>query len=91
MRDPWRNVQLEFLSAEEREALRWRARLSDFFHRDRLVGVCQKCGRAKVFVPYALRKRHGDMRIGYLEERMRCGGCGARGTVRMFLAEQAED
>ena len=83
---PWRDLTFAHLSEQDMEALRWRVRVSELYGKMRLLAVCGAgCGRGKVFVPYRIRKRFGDERIGRLEERLRCDECGNKKGNRFYI------
>lgn len=90
MRSIWSVVELAALSDEDREALRARAMLSDFYYRDRFVAICGKCRKGKIIHPTRLKKRYGNERVSRLERKLKCSGCGnVRGN--WFLLAEAED
>jgi len=90
MRSIWSVVELAALSDEDREALRARAMLSDFYYRDRFVAICGKCRKGKIIHPTRLKKRYGNERVSRLERKLKCSGCGnIRGN--WFLLAEAED
>ena len=89
-RSIWSVVELAALSDEDREALRARAMLSDFYYRDRFVAICGKCRKGKIIHPTRLKKRFGNERVSRLERKLICSGCGnVRGN--WFLLAEAED
>ena len=86
-RSIWGRIELDALSAEEREGLRFRARTTDFAHRDRLIAVCGSCRKGTILHPATLRKRFGNERLARLEPKLKCDACGNRKGNRFFWAE----
>ena len=90
LRSIWSIVELEALTPEDRVAMRGRAMLSDFYHRDHFVAICGKCCKGKILHPSKLKNRFGNVRLVRLEKKLKCGGCGNASGNRFLLAE-AED
>lgn len=86
----WGRIELDALSAEDREGLRFRVRTTDFAYRDRLIAVCGSCRKATILHPSGLRKRFGNERLSWLEPKLKCEACGNRKGNRFFWAETGE-
>lgn len=81
-------IELDALPREEREALRERVSLADFTSLDRLVAICGSCRRGRIMHPSKLKRRFGQRRIVYLEQKLICDACGNRRGNRFFWAEE---